>query len=160
MNNRMKIIVISPFALILVLSLAAYSISFGSLSDTGAKGGFSEGERQMLAFMPADIASLKQRQRLQPSGALKSPMEFNSSDAGRGAYPPVALDALVPSAATSAGPSLSFVMIGEKKRVAIIKGAIVREGDRLDGLKVADIEPGRVLLQNSTSKWISLEKIK
>ena len=71
-------------------------------------------------------------------------------------FPTVALDTLAPQAEGG----LSLIVIIGKSRMAIIKGVVVKEGDSIDGVKIARIETDRVLLKDKTTQWLYMEKIK
>ena len=146
MDNKIKIAIVFPVILIIILVLIAKSIHF--------KGKFSEIEMQTLKFTPSDIM-LKQRERAQVSEDLKSPIDFTHAGS-QGLFPTVALDTLAPQAEGG----LSFVVISGKGRMAIIKGVVVKEGDSIDGVKIAKIETDRVLLKDKTTQWLYMEKIK
>jgi len=54
--------------------------------------------------------------------------------------------------------AISLIVVNGKRKMAIIRGVIVTEGDSIDGMRIAKIEPDRILLKNKTERWIFLEK--
>ncbi len=147
MDNRIKILIVFPAIFIIILVLIARSIHF--------KGEFSETEMQTLKFRPSDIM-VKQRPRVQASEDLKGPIDFNPASSAQGAFP----EALGPQTDYSSSTGLSLIVISGKSRMAIIKGLVVKEGDSIDGIKIARIETDRVLLKSKTHEWLYMEKIK
>ncbi len=151
MENKVKILIVFPIILIIILILIANSIHF--------KGELSKTEMQTLSFTPSDVM-VKQRPRIQISEDLKSPVDFNPVSSVQGAFPPVPLGTLAPQADYPGKTGLSLIVISGKNRMAIIRGIVVKEGDRIDGIRIAKIEPDRVLLKNNTDEWLHMEKIK
>jgi hypothetical protein len=144
MENRIKIIIAFPFVFIIILFIAANYISF--------KGELTKTEEHILAFMPTGLA-VKQLSDTPVGREVKSPMDFSIPE----------------SAGIQAGGSdlapeknynenaISLIVVSGKRKMAIIRGVIVTEGDSIDGMRVAKIEPDRILLKNKTERWIFLE---
>lgn len=153
MDRKMWIFIAFPLILVIIFILVANSIHFAvdERLPRALKGELSEAERQALASTPSDII-IKQTLR----GRVESFVQ--------GSFPPVALEALVPQEAPEADftikDGLSLIVVGERSRMAIIKGIVVKEGDSIDGMKVAKIEPRRVLLKNKTTHWLNMEERK
>ncbi len=60
-----------------------------------------------------------------------------------------------PSLAPAPAPiSLTFVIILEGKRSAMINNRFLKEGDTIEGYTVGKIEPNRVLLKGLEERWI------
>jgi len=60
---------------------------------------------------------------------------------------------------SSAGFVLSFILVGEDDRRAVINGRIVREGDVVNGARVAEIRRDGVALRiNGILQWIKMEE--
>jgi MSHA biogenesis protein MshK len=62
-------------------------------------------------------------------------------------------------ASASVGPAeqgleLTAVVVGRERRIAVINGAIRREGDRFDGVTLVRIERGAVHLQRAGEDWV------
>jgi hypothetical protein len=80
-------------------------------------------------------------------------------------YPPLPLEALAPRPLDGTklpppGPAhrLSLVLLDEGRKMAIINGRVLREGDRLETYQVARIEKNRVKLKGGRGElWINLE---
>jgi hypothetical protein len=49
---------------------------------------------------------------------------------------------------------LTAVVVGAERRIAVINGAIRREGDHFDGITLVRIERGAVHLQRAGEDWI------
>ncbi|MBI4710671.1 MAG: hypothetical protein HY759_06185 [Nitrospirae bacterium] len=129
---------------------------------SNVRGGLSDNESILLESEPP-AAVMKPKQRVSGGGISKSPIDFSSAGSA-GGFPTAPLDSVVPQAGKSI---LSLIVIQENIKMAIIKGALVKEGDRIDGMKVAKIEHDKVLLTKKGDKkgevqeqWLYMEKIK
>lgn len=164
MDNKTKILIISPLILIIISVVAADSIHLYGKIFYNLKRELLSGGAQFPELTPSEMA-MKQEQAIPPGRELKSPVEFGPA---AGAFPPIALEALVPQSDYNEKNVLSLVVVSGNIRMAIIKGVVVKEGDNIDGFKVAKIEPDRVLLtqkdtkklQGAEQRWIYLEKTK
>ncbi len=147
MDNKTKIFIAFPFVFIIILLVAANYIPLASEP--------SETEGQILAFIPAGL-SIKDSPMVSVSGEIKSPIEFLAApaelDQGK-------KDDIVAEISYN-DSDLSLIVVSGARKMAIIKGLLVREGDSIDSLKIAAIEPDRVLIKNKTEKWLHLEKVK
>lgn len=152
MDNKTKILIIFPPVLAIILIFVATSITF--------KDELSEAERQTLVFTPPDF-KIKRRQIIHVEKELKSPIVPGVSTA-KGLPPSKTEVDLASQILTSQieynNNALSLIVISGKRKMAIIKGVIVKEGDSIEGMKVVKIEPQRVLLSNKTTQWIYIEK--
>jgi hypothetical protein len=145
MDNKTKILIAFPVALVIILIIAANHVPF--VKD------LSNAEKQVLEFIPADL-KIEEEKMSAVIGKLKSPMEFIHAETVRR---PALKDEPVPQKDHDER-SISLIVISGGKKMAIIEGRLVKEGDRVDGTKVAAIEPGRVLLEDETSQWLYLKK--
>lgn len=153
-DNKTKIFIAFPVILVIIFILVANSIHFAVDERLlrALEGKLSESERQALALTPSELMQKMRVSRV----AVESFV--------RGSFPPEALEALVPE--TTLEPEftikdgLSLIVVSERSRMAIIKGIVVKEGDSIDGVKVAKIEPMRVLLKNKTTHWLHMEERK
>jgi len=145
MDNRIKYFIAFPFVFVIILFIAANYIPL--------KGGISEAEERILAFMPSGIA-IQEMTNTPVPGDIRSPMDFSTA-------PPSNFQTLergtVPALQYQKN-SLSMIVVSGKQKMAVIRGVIVREGDDLDGMTIAKIELDRVLLRDKTERWIYLEK--
>ena len=145
MDNKTKILIAFPVALVIILIIAANHVPF--VKD------LSNAENQVLEFIPVDL-KIEEEKMAAVSGKFKSPMEFIHAETVRR---PASKVEPVPQK-NHDERSISLIVISGGKKMAIIEGRLVREGDRVDGTKVAAIEPGRVLLEDETSQWLYLKK--
>jgi MSHA biogenesis protein MshK len=67
--------------------------------------------------------------------------------------PYTARPADAPAGAAEQGLTLTAVVIGTERRIAVINGAIRREGDRFDGVTLVRIERGAVRLRRAGEDW-------
>lgn len=145
MDNKTKILIAFPVVLVIILIFAANHIPFGK--------DFSNAEKQVLEFIPADL-NIKEEKMAPVSRVLNSPMDFIYTETVES---PALKDDPVPQKDHDER-SVSLIVISGGKKMAIIEGRLVNEGDKIDGMKIAAIEPGRVLLENETSQWLYLKK--
>jgi hypothetical protein len=147
MNNKLKILIAFPFVFTIILFVIAGYVPF--------KAGFTETEGRILAFTPSDLA-IKDRQAVLLSREITIPIDFSAADKGE---KPVKPGDLVQGIDYN-DSNLSLIVVSGNRKMAIIRGALVREGDSIEGMKIARIEPDRVLLKNKTERWIYLGKEK
>ncbi|MBI5100031.1 MAG: hypothetical protein HZB30_12445 [Nitrospirae bacterium] len=147
MDNKIKILIAFPVVFVIILFIIANYIPF--------KTELTETEDRILAFMPAALA-IKEKQKITVSNELKIPINFS----------PVLIEKIQVKESTIVpeieynDSNLSLIVVTGKRKMAIIRGILVREGDSIEGMKVAKIEADRVLLKNKTERWLYLEKAK
>jgi len=147
MDNKIKTLIAFPFVFVIILFVIADYIPF--------KTELTETETRILAFMPSAPA-INEKQKITVSNELKIPINFN----------PVLVEKIQTNGSTTVpeieygDSNLSLIVISGKRKMAIIRGTLVREGDIIEGMKIAKIEGERVLLKNKTERWLYLEKAK
>jgi hypothetical protein len=144
MGNKIKGLIALPLVLVIILITIANYIPF--------KKGLSEIETQMLGFVPVDL-TIKEKQKVHITKELKGLWPIKRQDA-------FILQDLPTPGINYNNKDLSLIVISGKNRLAVIRGVLVKEGDVINGIKIAKIEPNRVLLKSKSSKWIYLEKEK
>ncbi|MBI4687193.1 MAG: hypothetical protein HY756_05370 [Nitrospirae bacterium] len=154
-DNKTKILIASPIVLIIILAIIANYLNLEQWLKADTQRGMESGIQQ-LEVTPSDITK-RQAQNAYAVKDLKGPIEFAAAPA---AFPGEALDKVAPQAVDRLEGGISLIVIGEKKRMAIIKGAVIKEGDSIDGVRIVKIEPNRVLVKDKTTKWLYMEKIK
>lgn len=145
MDNRAKILIALPILLFIILVLAANYIH--------VEEHLSGAEAHILGYTPSDIKIMERKVVLAKS-SFKSPFDYRSAAAEQ---KDVKESDLVPEIDYN-DKSLSLIVISGERKMAIINGNPLKEGDIVDGMKIARIEPGRVLLKNKSSRWLYLEK--
>lgn len=156
MDNRSKILIAAPLVLAMVLSFIAGRISFEEeLTYT---------EEMVLEFNRTDL-EIKETRPISTRSVTGSPIDFTT-----GQTAPVSIPVLQTGIEKTFGggekvsqidyndKSLSLIVITGKRKIAIVKGVLVQEGDVIKGTRIDRIEPGRVLVKNKTSKWLYLER--
>ncbi|MBI5050800.1 MAG: hypothetical protein HZC11_08025 [Nitrospirae bacterium] len=166
MDKKIKKLIVFPVILIIILMVIANSVNLKSkLFYLLLKGELSESEMQILQGVkqlpvqstPSDIR-IKQQQRVHIVKELGSPIDFKPPAPAGVPFPPVSLEELAPK--TGGKDMLNLIVVSDKIRMAVIKGIVVKEGESINGITIARIEPDRVLLKNKTSQWLYMEKIK
>lgn len=123
-------------------------------------------QEQQLAGYQYEKVELNERNRQVFSG-LRNPMTDAVSPpgkAGRNGYPGENLADLAPPGKTgqppAAGqpPGVSFIVIRDRSRMAIVNGEVVREGDRTNQGKIMRITKTGVLIKNQEGqRWVYVE---
>ncbi len=157
MGRKMKMQIALPFFLIIVSLIISKLFTFQPLLTTN--------EMRLVNFVPEKI-NLYERQKLTIGEDLKSPMEMIKAPAK--GFPSIPLSAVAPQTPVEVQkPSemkVSMIAVSEQKKIAIMSGIVINEGDSISGMKVLRIEKDRILLkdirQNGGTKWAYLEKIK
>ncbi|HAK88648.1 MAG TPA: hypothetical protein DHV16_07570 [Nitrospiraceae bacterium] len=142
--------------LVLISAAPLIAIALGVVISSSAKFKpfMSPGEKQILAFYHQKTKiSFKQPA---PVPSLANPI---SLEAPKVAFPKVPLDKMAPPPEAKAEEKkVSLILINGGRKIAIINGIIVNEGDSIDSMRVEKIERGRVLLKDKMwAKWIKIE---
>lgn len=145
MDHKTKILIAFPVVLAIILVFAAHYVPFTK--------DLSEAEQQILEFVPSDL-KIRAAQIVHAGIGLKSPILFKSPETAR---KPVPKRDLAPQIDYNV-KNVSLIVITGGKKMAIIEGKVLSEGDSIDGLKIARIEPERVLTKDKTERWLYLNK--
>lgn len=127
-------------------------------------------EKELLAFRP--VTARLSRPVARTAAGIKCPLPRKPPPSAAAAvvkglaavYPPVPLAALAPRSggpAVKAEPAyrLSLVLFETGRRMAIVNGQVLREGDALGNYRVAIIEKNRVKLKGLKGElWVNLEQ--
>jgi len=87
--------------------------------------------------------------------SVKNPIDsIQTSEHG---FPKASLAEMVPLPAAT-DKRISFILINQKRKLAIIDGKLVHEGDKVDNHTISKIEKDKVLLKNKEGeKWLKLD---
>jgi hypothetical protein len=114
-------------------------------------------ERKLFNFNYENIPKIAERSMTQ-TGSIKSPITLSKSSAN--GFPDTPLAVLSPpsSPASPAEKRVSTILINKNKKMAIIDGKFLNEGDVIGKHKITRIEKNKVLLKNKEGeKWLKLE---
>jgi hypothetical protein len=145
MDRKSGILIMLPLVLIIAFVVAAYQIPL--------KGALSGFETEMLTFTPSDL-KVRIKQITHKIRELDGHFDFESivaDDATKNE------DDLVKENGYN-DTGLSLIVISGKKKMAIMNGKLVKEGDSINGMKIARIEEKKILLKNKSSQWIYLKE--
>ncbi len=145
MDNKTKILIAFPVILVIILIFAAGYVPFSK--------DFSVAEEQILEFITSDL-KIKEVKRLLVSGGTNSPIDFKQSQIVKKS---VSKGNTAPQE-DHIENNVSLIIISGKRKMAIIDGRLLMEGDQIDGALIAAIEPGRVLLKNKISQWVYMDE--
>ena len=148
MNDNKKIIVflvlipVTAVVVILTSTLAKFALSFSPV------------EQKVFNFTYERVPDISERQPLSVS-SIRNPVDLRRG--GEEGFPKTALAEMVPPPET-AEKRVSFILVNQKKRLAIIDGKLVHEGDVIDNRKIAKIEKDKVLLKGKEGeKWLKMD---
>ena len=144
LDNKTKVLIALPLVLVFIFIAAAVYIPFQIA--------LSLSEREILNFRP-DNLEIRKKKVVVKSSNLHSPINFNAYTPG---YSTASLGELVHQLDYN-DKSLSLIVISGEKKMAVINGSLRKEGDTVGGMKIARIEPGKVLLKNKGSQWLYLK---
>jgi Cu/Ag efflux pump CusA len=115
---------------------------------------FSPVEQKVFNFAYERVPDISERQALSVS-SIRNPVNLRRG--GEQVFPKTALAEIVPPPET-AEKRVSFILVDQKKRLAIIDGKFVHEGDVIDNHKIAKIEKDKVLLKGKEGeKWLKMD---
>jgi len=147
-NENKKIIIF--LALIPVVAVAIILIS----SKTKFAPSFSPAEQKVFNFTYGRIPDISERQPLSVT-STRNPVDLRRG--GEQGFPKTALAEMVPPP-ENAEKRVSFILVNQKKKLAIIDGKFVHEGDVIDKHRIARIEKDKVLLKGKEGeKWLKLD---
>lgn len=106
-----------------------------------------------------ETLNMTTRPRTTYSG-LKSPIDIPAAAQAKTApkkdYPAVPLKTLTGGPALKE-PRVSFVLVREGARIAVVEGIVVREGDRFKGAQIRKIEKRGVLIKDEEGeRWLPI----
>ncbi|MCX5830113.1 MAG: hypothetical protein NTV58_19255 [Deltaproteobacteria bacterium] len=155
MNHDQKIIiflVLVPLVAILTIFMASKVNLDLSLSPT---------EKRLLNFNYGAIPNIFER-TMAGTSSLKCPITLSKSSAK--GFPETPLEKISPpsspaSVSVSATEKrVSMILINSKRKIAIIDGRLVNEGDLIDKYMISRIEKDKVLLKGKEGeKWLKIE---
>ncbi|HCC68605.1 MAG TPA: hypothetical protein DEP99_01825 [Nitrospiraceae bacterium] len=169
--ERSKIIIIiliaTPFLLIIISLLTMKLIDF--------KPPLTSEERRVAVFVSEKV-ELPERRQITAVKDLRSPIEIVKVAPPLQDFPLVPLLTIAPpngerplelNAERPLELKVSMIVVGERRRMAIVNGLVVNEGDSIGRMRITKIERNRILLtgdreQNveQRTRWVYLEGIK
>ncbi|MBZ0155960.1 MAG: general secretion pathway protein GspB [Alphaproteobacteria bacterium] len=152
---------LSERSMLLFLSLpvcvvVVVSIVFSSLK---MKPSLSPAEKSLSAFSPDAVKAVPVRQPLTVS-SLDSPLSIPRTAAAslKKEFPSTPLAQLAPQQSLQERIDVSLVLVNGLRRMAIINGIVVKEGDMIHAGKVERIgRDGIMIKSGKESRWIKVE---
>lgn len=150
-NNNFVMLAAVPLAAILIIFI---------ISQTKIVSALTPMEKRLLNFSSDVIPKIPERKTMQAAESLKSPIAIEKIAVAdfpetplRVLSPPV----LKPAAKPPAG-RISMILVNSDRRLAVIDGRLINEGDVFDQDRVLTIEKNRVLLKGKEGeKWLQLD---
>lgn len=144
MDSKTKVFVILPLLSIVLLTMAGTLVPFS--------GDHTENERLLLGFVPAEL-TIHEKPGGSTFRSFTGLFDFTQAPAvtasgpGREGY----------GFSTNEDSRLTLTVVNGMKKMAILDGVLVKEGDRIDDKIIARIEPDRILIHDRFPQWIYLE---
>ena len=147
LDKKVALLIASPFVLMLVGLLIASAVNFApSLTP-------SENEIVTLTF---DSIVLNKRNYIDET-TLNNPIVMPAAKE-RNDFPGVPLSDIVPLTPSGGKEKLSLIFIKAGKRMAIIDGLVVREGDIIRDGRIGKIEKDRVYIKGKEEGvWLMVD---
>ncbi len=146
-NNKQIILLTLPFV---AVSLAVFALSYVKFKPALLP------MEQKLSGLAYEKVKIIRRQPLVVTAA-DSPIALEKQASLRRDYPQAPLSTVAPPAAAEE-MKVSFILINGGRRMAIINGVVVNEGDTVNQKKVAKIEKNRVLIKDERGeRWIRVD---
>lgn len=140
-----------PFVMAAVLFLLLSSVKFAP--------SLSPAEKELAAFTCGTVPVVSKRQPVIAAG-LESPITIPAAApvVQRKEFPREPLSRMAPPPAQLPATVVTLILVNNGKKMAVINGVVVKEGDIVDSSKVVKIEKNRVLLSDKKgSKWLKME---
>lgn len=146
MDKKFIAYISAPFIIFFFLTAAASRISF--------KSALSPAEQKFLSFsFESPHVVLRQSVTAAP---VESPLEIKT--AAKKEFPKTPLSKLAPQPGAGEEKKLSFILIKNGRKMAILNGIVVKEGDTIDQSRIKRIESDRILMATGKDeKWIKIE---
>jgi hypothetical protein len=140
------------FLVVLIVSLAVPMAAVALLSMVDMKPTLLPLEKEVLGFRALPPPSMDNKDLVLSD--LRDPL-------GQGQvkdYPPIALAEVAPPQGSATESGVSLIVTGRKTKLAVVQGAVLKEGDAFQGTKVARIQKDGVLLKNGKEeKWLMVK---
>jgi len=139
--DKTRVFIALPPVVIIILAVLAFSVPFDSA--------VSDAEREVLDFRPSSLKILT-KTIVARTINREGPFDFADAksaprhDSFHGENKPET--------------NISLIVISGEKKMAVIDGRPVREGDSIGGMRIAKIESNRILLQDRSSRWLYLKE--
>ena len=145
-NKKIIIFLVSIPVVALITIFAISKVKFAP--------SFSPVEQKVFSFTNENTPRITERKQSAVS-SIKNPIDLTkTSEQG---FPKASLEEIVPPPATTE-KRISFILVNKKRKVAIIDGKLVHEGDKVDNHSIVRIEKDKILLKNREGeKWLRLD---
>jgi hypothetical protein len=115
---------------------------------------FSPVEQKVFNFTYEQTPAFAEREKISV-GSLKCPIE--PAKGSEHAFPKTSLAEIVPPPNTGE-KKVSFILVNQKRKLAVVDGKIVHEGDSVDNHIITRIEKNRILLKSKEGeKWLKID---
>ena len=145
-NKKIAVFLISIPVIALIIIFVISKVKFAP--------SFSPVEQKVFSFTYENSPRITAKKPLLIT-SVKNPIDsIQTSDQG---FPKASLAEMVPPPAAM-DKRISFILINQKRKLAIIDGKLVHEGDKVDNHTISKIEKDKVLLKNKEGeKWLKLD---
>ena len=139
--DKTRVFIALPIVIILILAVSGFYVPY----DTGV----SDAEMEVLDFRPAALKIIT-KTIISRTINREGPFDFAHAKRAPGH------DSL--SGENKPETNVSLIVISGEKKMAVIDGVTVKEGDSIGGMRIAKIESNRILLQDRSSQWLYIKE--
>jgi hypothetical protein len=139
--NKTRVFIALPLVSIIIFAVLALYAPFDSV--------VTDAEMEVLDFRPSSLKIIT-KTIIARTINREDPFDFAyvkpvpGHDSRHGEHKPEA--------------NVSLIVISGKKKMAVIDGRTVKEGDSIGGMRIAKIESNRILLQDRSSQWLYIKE--
>ena len=150
MDNRTVVWLGLPFVIAAAVFFFLRSVKF--------EPALSGNEKDLAAFSVAAVPAISKRMPV-TAAALQSPIKIAAVQlTPKKEFPGQPLSQVAPPPVSPPAAVLTLILVNSSRKMAIINGTPVKEGDVINAGKVVKIEKDRVLLDyNKESRWLKIQ---
>lgn len=139
--DRTRAFIALPLVVIVIFAVSAFNINFDSV--------ISDAETEVLGFRPSALQIIS-KTFISRTTNREGPFDFAHAKPATGHYSL--------HGGNTPETNVSLIVISGKKKMAVIDGRTVKEGDSIGGMRIAKIESDRILLQDRNSQWLYIKE--
>ena len=139
--DKTRVFIALPLVIIIIFAVSAFYVPYDSV--------VSDAEMKVLNFRPSAL-KIMAKTMISKTIASEGPFDFAH------VKPAPGHDSL--SGKNKPETYISLIVISGEKKMAVIDGRTVKEGDSIGGMRIAKIESNRILLQDRSSQWLYIKE--
>jgi hypothetical protein len=139
--DKTRVFIALPLVIIIILAVSGFYVPYD--------GGISAAEMEVLDFRPSALKIIT-KTIISRTINREGPFDFAH------VKPAPGHDSF--SGENKPETNISLIVISGEKKMAVIDGRTVREGDSIGGMRIATIESNRILLKDRSSQWLYIKE--